>query len=257
MFSKTYRDALRNSLIARTRDDERITAAALTGSASVDNEDEWSDIDLAMGVASGADQNQLIADWTSLMYREHGAVHHTDVNRGAALFRVFLLGNTLQVDLAFWPEAEFGPIAPTFRMLFGSANNRPSAPSSSFEELVGMAWLYALHARSSIARGRVWQAECMISGMRDYVVALACLRHGLPTVYARGADRLPEAIANAFKTTLVHSLDERELRRAFAAVCDLLLTEVKAVDIKLGDRLASPLNELRDYGLAMEWAGTR
>jgi hypothetical protein len=26
-----------------------------------------------------------------------------------------------------------------------------------------MGWLYALHARSSIARGRVWQAEYMIS----------------------------------------------------------------------------------------------
>jgi hypothetical protein len=38
------------------------------------------------------------------------------------LYRVLLLDNTLQVDLAFWPATEFGAIAPTFRLLFGRAN---------------------------------------------------------------------------------------------------------------------------------------
>jgi hypothetical protein len=52
-------------------------------------------------------------------------------------------------------------------------------------------------------------------------------------------------------------LDEGELRRAFGAFCELLLTEVNAVDIKLADRLASTVNELRDCGLAMERRGTR
>jgi hypothetical protein len=31
------------------------------------------------------------------MYAEHAAVHHLDVPAGQALYRVFLLGNTLQV----------------------------------------------------------------------------------------------------------------------------------------------------------------
>lgn len=37
--------------------------------------------------------------------------------------------HTLQVDLAFWPEAEFGPIAPTFRLLIGTAHERPHLPA--------------------------------------------------------------------------------------------------------------------------------
>jgi len=256
MFTTADRDALRETLIDAARADNRIVAAALTGSRALGQEDEWSDIDLAFALRPDADRSDVIDDWTARMYN-HGAVHHVDVIRGPAVYRVFMLANTLQVDIAFWPESEFGAIAASFRLLFGSGNSRPSVPSSSFEELVGMAWLYGLHARSSIARGRVWQAEYMISGMRDYVMALACLRHGLPPVYARGADRLPAPIVNTFNTTLVRSLDERELGRAFATVCDLLLTEANASDIKLGDRLASPVSALRDFGLATERKDTR
>jgi hypothetical protein len=66
----------------------------------------------------------VLADWTGLMYRQHGA-HHMDVLSGATVYRVFLLASTLQVDIAFAPEAEFGAIAPTFRLIFGTAVNRP------------------------------------------------------------------------------------------------------------------------------------
>jgi hypothetical protein len=55
-------------------------------------------------------------------------------------------------------------------------------------ELIGWAWLYGLHARSSIARARPWRAAYMISGMRDQLLALASLRHGLPAREARGSD---------------------------------------------------------------------
>jgi hypothetical protein len=256
MFTPADRDAVRESLVAAAHADDRIVAAAVTGSRALDQEDAWSDIDLAFAVRGDADRSEVIADWTARMYG-HGAAHHVDVVRGPAVYRVFLLANTLQVDLAFWPDTEFGAIAPSFRLLFGSANNRPSAPAASFEELVGMSWLYALHARSSIARGRAWQAEYMISGTRDYVMALSCLRHGLPAVYARGADRLPAVILNEFDATLVRSLDGPELRRAFTVVCELLEAEVKTVDSTLADRLSSPLKELRDYGLRTEQAVTR
>lgn len=118
----------------------------------------------------------------------------------------------MQVDLAFWPAAEFGAIAPTFRLLFGNANERPTALAPDAAELIGMGWLYALHARSSIARGRVWQAEYMISGVRDHVLALACLRHGVPAVQGRGMDNLPLEITAVLTGALVCSLDIAELR---------------------------------------------
>src|SRR5437868_1537159 len=102
MFTPEDREQLRKTLIAAARTDARIAGAALTGSAALDAEDKWSDIDLAFGVAADADYNGVVADWTERMYRDHGTVHHVDVNVGNVLFRVFFLANTLQVDLAFW-----------------------------------------------------------------------------------------------------------------------------------------------------------
>ena len=244
MFTPDDRAALRDTLIDAARGDARISGVALTGSASMDAEDRWSDIDLAFGVATGADRGALIADWTERMYGAHEAVHHMDVMAGAALFRVFFLRNTLQVDLAFWPESEFGAIAPTFRLVSGRARERPAFLNPSAESLIGMAWLHALHARSSIARGKVWQAEYMISGMRDHVLALACVRYDVPAAQGRGMDMLPAEVTDPVTAALVRSLDPAELRRAFARACELLLVEIESVDAELARRLAAPMREL-------------
>src|SRR5437763_1986279 len=169
MFTPEERTGLRDALVAAARADPRITAAALTGSAAAGAEDRWSDIDLALSVAADADRGRVVADWTDRVYREGGAVHHLDVYLGDTLFRVFLLADTLQVDIAFWPEAEFGAYGPSFRLLFGTANERPHRPPPDAAGLIGVGWLYALHARSSIERGRAWQAGYMGSGMRGPV----------------------------------------------------------------------------------------
>jgi hypothetical protein len=244
MFTPEDRNQLRDTLIAAARADGRVTSAALTGSTALEAEDRWSDIDLALGVAAEANRTQVAADWTDRMYRDHGAVHHVDVSWGGVLFRVFLLATTLQVDLAFWPEAEFGAIAPSFRLLFGTARERSGPPAPTAAGLIGMGWLYALHARSSIARGRVWQAEYMISGMRDQVLALTCLRHGVPAVQARGIDSLPPEATVAVAGSLVCSLEAVELRRAFIAVTDALVAEIERADPGLARRLGPPLRDL-------------
>ncbi len=244
VFTPGQRERLREWLVSAAYADTRITGAAVTGSAAVGREDPWSDIDLALCVAADAEFGQVLADWTDRMYREHAAVHHVDVNRGATLYRVFLLDNTLQVDLAFWPASEFGAIAPTFRLLFGTANERPMSPAPAATELIGMGWLYALHARSSIARGRVWQAEYMISGVRDHVLALACLGHGVPAVQGRGMDSLPPEVTAPLTGALVCSLDIAELRRALGVISEALLVEIERVDHGLANRLSGPLRQL-------------
>ena len=244
MFTPEDRDELRDTLIAAARADERIASAALTGSAAIGATDRWSDVDLALGVDAAADYTQVVADWTDRMYRAHGAVHHLDVVHEGILYRVFLLASTLQVDLAFWPAAEFGATGPTFRLLFGTANERPPRPAPSAAELIGLGWLYALHVRSSIARGRAWQAEYMLSAARDQVLALICLRYGLSAVEGRGIDSLPPEATAALAGALIRSLDIAELRRAFGVVSDALIAETERADAGLASRLAVPLREL-------------
>jgi hypothetical protein len=244
VFTPADRALLREALVAAARDDPRVTAAALTGSAAVGREDRWSDVDLALCVGADTDLDAVAEDWSARMYGEHGAVHHVDVWRGNTRFRVFLLPSTLQVDIAFWPASEFGPIGPSFQLLFGSAGERPPDGAPNPAHLIGMAWLYALHARSAIARGRLWHAEYMLSAARDQVLALACVRHGVPAAYARGVDALPTEEAEPLQAALVGSLDRAELERALRVVLERLMDETERADPSLAERLVGALIEL-------------
>lgn len=250
MFTEEERKALRAELIEAARADPRITGAALTGSASVGNEDPWSDIDLAFGVREGVEVKTALVDFSERMYRDHNALHHLDVPSGTWIYRVFLLPSTLQVDLAFAPAADFGARGPTFRLVFGDAAEMASVPPPAAEVLIAWAWLYALHARSSIARGKSWQTEYMISGLRDQVLALACLRHGLPAREGRGMDGLPPDVATPLQDALARSLDPEELRRAFHAAINGLMREIRSVDLDLATKLERTLHELTEIPAA-------
>jgi hypothetical protein len=246
MFTAEQRDGVRLDLLEFAARDSRISGAAITGSGSTGQEDQWSDIDLAFGVAEPNELSDVLADWTAYMYGRHLALHHVDVKVGAWLYRVFLLPSTLQIDLAFAPAAEFRPLAPTFRLVSGTANEPHRFPTPQPASLIGMGWLYALHARSCIARRRSWQAEYMISGIRDNALALACIRHGLSPVHARGIDSLPDAVAARFESSLVRRLDASELARAFRAVIQELLLEIRNVDAEISARLENALTELAE-----------
>ena len=244
MFSVEERERLRAALVSAARADPRVAAVAVTGSAALDREDRWSDIDLALRLFDDADEPMVVSDWTARMYAEPGAVHHVDEWGDGARFRVFLLANTLQVDIAFWPWAAFGATGPAFRLLYGAANERPPRVGRDADELVGLAWLYGLHVRSSLARGRLWQAEYMVSAMRDHVLALASRRHGLPTAHARGVDALPAEVLATVADALVGRLAADELSRAFTVVTEALLAEARHVDPALADRIAPALHEI-------------
>jgi hypothetical protein len=167
---------------------------------------------------------------------------------------LFLLPGTLQVDLAFVQATEFRPLAHTFRLVFGTANEPRNSPLPKPGGIIGLGWLYALHARSCIARKRLWQAEYMVSGIRDNALALACIRYGLPAVHGRGIDGLPTEVAAQFEGALVRQVSTAELCRAFQVAVERFRVEVQVADEKLGERLqetlASLSEELRSQPIA-------
>lgn len=246
VFTSQQREKIRAELVAAARVDSRISAAAHLGSAALGLEDRWSDIDLALALAANVDFNGTLADWTTRLYRDHVAVAHYDVRRGEILYRVFLLESTLQIDLSFWPAAELRAIGPKFRLIFGDAGDPLPAPVPDSSELIGMAWLYALHVRSSIARARVLQAEYMLSGMRDNVLALVCKREGLSAIQGRGLDDLSQAKQTRAAECLAHSLEPSELKRAFRVTTSILLDELRHSDPEVAKKLENPLNRMVD-----------
>jgi hypothetical protein len=109
---------------------------------------------------------------------------------------------------------------------------------------VGTGWLFALHARSSLAGGRVWQADFLLSGLCDQVLALACVRHGLPVPQRHGADDLPPEVIGPLRAALPRDLDPEEPRRAFTAATEALVREAIAADLVLTGHITSVVRQL-------------
>ena len=244
MFTEVFRKNLRDVLVERAVADERLVGVALTGSAALGQEDPWSDIDIAVGVDARWKPGDVLHDWTVYMYGTLEVVDHVDVISRSTIYRVFLLANTLQVDIAFAPHHEFGAVAPTFQLVSGTATEQTQTPLPDVDKLIGMAWLYALHARSSLARGRVWQAEFMISSIRNHVISLACIRHDLPPSQGRGVDRLPLDLQESLIRALPQGLSDAALASVFSNAADLLLSEIGWFDPDRARRLAPVLDEL-------------
>lgn len=229
MFTVEERDRVRDRVLELASSDARIVAGAAVGSLACDGGDRWSDLDLTFSVSDGVSLAAVLADWTQSLRDEFDAVQLFDLPSGATIYRVFLLPGCLQFDLSFTTASEFGAGGPKFRLLFGSAVEKPHAEPPSAQELFGYAVHHALRARFSIERGRYWNAEYWISGVRDYALSLACRRLDLPARYGRGFDDLPAEVRDAFKDSLVHSLERDELLRALGSAIAGLLREAEEV----------------------------
>lgn len=246
MFAEGRQGLVRDQLVAWAQSDHRVTGAALTGSAAEGTDDRWSDVDLFFGVGQDATVDDVLLDWTSRIYEELHAVHHFDLHGGGATYRAFLLDDGLEVDLGFTFSDHFGPVGSgAFNILFGAASPRLSGVPD-VDHIIGLSWHHAMHARISIERNAPWQAEHWISALRDHVVSLGSIRHGLPELYAKGADQLPEDERALITKALVTSLDGRELARALSAAVRALLEEIQHTDRQTTDKLR-PLLE--------SWAG--
>lgn len=232
MFSVEERDRVRDRVLEMASADSRVVSGAVVGSLALGGGDRWSDLDLMFAVADGAPVAEVLADWSRSLVDEFDAVHLFDLPSGATIYRVFLLPDCLQFDLSFAPVSEFGAGGPKFRLLFGSAVEKPYASPPSAHELFGYAVHHARAARVCIERGRYWHAEYWISALRDYALSLACRRRDLPARYGRGFDDLPAEVLDAFSDALARSLEREELLRALAgAVAGLLRESAEVRDV--------------------------
>jgi predicted nucleotidyltransferase len=242
VFTTAERERVRELLLARAADDPDVAAAAITGSYAVGGGDEWSDIDLAFAIRG--ELAPALERWTRIVDEEFTTIHHWDLPLGRTVYRVFLLPEWLQLDLAVTPAESFGPRGPNWRTVFGDTLEPTPPPPPSPDEFIGFAWLCARHARVCIDRDLPWQCEWCISGVRDNVLALACLRLGYPTRFARAVDRLPQELTAPLEPTLVRSVERAELRRALAAASVAYADELERTDAALSTTLRPMLEEL-------------
>lgn len=241
MFTVTRRDEITTLLLERARADARITGAAFTGSAAAGTADRWSDIDLFLGLAEGADVTATAAEWTAFARRHLGAAHHFELRSGPVVHRAILLDDLLEIDLGFAPAGHFRPLGDgPFRPVLGDPDSRLPAPADP-GGLAGHGWHHVLHAASALDRGHCWRAVYWIGALRDRVLDLACLRHGLPAEHAKGADRLPPQVTDPLRATLVAEAAPAAAHRALRAATAVHLAELAHHDAALAATLSGPL----------------
>jgi len=245
MFDVAHREELCGRLVEAALHDPQVDGAALLGSAARGTEDRWSDIDLALRLAPGVDPSSVADRWARQLRQEEVVIDPLDLHASGALYRVFLLASTLQVDLSFWPHGQLVTGGAPIRLLFGQADDT-AAPrfGEDTTKHLQMTWLYALHVRSALARGRSWQAIWMLEGIRNNLISMYCLRHGLPTHEGRGVDALPSTLRAELATTLITSTDTDDLRGSFRALIDSVLTETARQSLLVPAGLDHLLDEL-------------
>jgi predicted nucleotidyltransferase len=241
-FSARDRDRVKERMLQLARSDDRVVAAAIIGSLALEEGDRWSDLDLTFAVAGDQPVLEVLDNWTRVLIAEFDAVQLFDLPSGVSIYRVFLLPGCLQFDLSFTPAAHFGAIGPKFKLLFGSAVEKPHIQPTPAQELFGYAVHHAVRARICIERGRYWQAEYWISGARDYALSLACHRRDLSPFHGRGFDDLPADVRDMFSDAFVHWHRPDALIKALRAVVTGLLSE--AGDLEERVKLKSRLHEL-------------
>jgi hypothetical protein len=205
--------------------------------------DRWSDLDLTFGVLDDVSMYDVLEEWTRDIIKEFGAIQLFDLPSGPSIYRVFLMPGCLQFDLSFTPASKFGATGPKFKLLFGSAIEKPHTAPPSATELFGYAVHHALRARFCIERERYWQAEYWISGIRDNALSLACRRRGLPAREGRGFDKLPVDVRDSFIGALVTSMEREELLRALRHAIDGVWREAEEVR-EFADKVELQLREL-------------
>jgi hypothetical protein len=246
VFSVEQRDALREHVLQLADKDERAVAGAAVGSLAVDGGgDRFSDLDLTFGIVDDVPVSEVLDDWTRKLVEDKDALQLADLERGPTIYRVFLLPDALQFDLSMTPAAHFRAAGPRFRLLFGETAGDPRTPTPPLaHDLFGWGVIYALHSRSCIERGRVWQAEHYVGAVRDHALALACLREGVPAVQARGYDDLSAETVARFADTHVVSVEPDALRPALAASARALMHEGAQARLPHTETVAQRLAEL-------------
>lgn len=244
MYSSDERASIRAALIEKARADDRIVGAALAGSAARDAEDAWSDIDLVLQLAADTNESAAVTEWTEAVDRISPTADTHDVVAGGVRYRVFLLDSSLQIDVSFWPFDRFRATEPAFRLLFGTPNEPTSPKPIDTADEIGMGWLYALHARSALARGRLWQANTMLDELRGTLITLKCARLGLNPWHGREVDRLPAGDLAELAASRAAEVGTAALDASRTLLTRQFLTEVGRHDPRRAERLRPPFEQL-------------
>lgn len=159
MFTKAYRELIRNSIIQKAIDDQQIVSAAVIGSYARNEVDEYSDIDLTFGINEILSLDQMLERYRKFVLEEFSGEYLFTLEQDHTKYIVFLLPGCLQVDLSFTKQQEFGPKAYPFNLLFGEHNGeKKPSPHLPIKEKFGLTAHHILRTKVCLERNKINKA---------------------------------------------------------------------------------------------------
>ena len=250
MFTPDERERIAEQVVDLLKDDPAVEAVVLVGSL-VRGGDRWSDVDLDLALADGADPEAVASKWVRRLYDELPVVHHFEVAFGSTLVRGFFLQNLLEVDLSFTSAAGVTLWEPN-RLMFdrsGLGAAAIAAPYSwapdppDWSGQAGYTWHDVLHAGIAVKRGRPWQAVWYLQRIRNQALSLASERRGNYAEFFDYVDDLPAEERVPLEASLVGSLDPAQLLDAIDVATRGFVAELRRGAPDLADHLEGPLLE--------------
>ncbi|GAC22559.1 oxalate/formate antiporter [Paraglaciecola mesophila KMM 241] len=221
-------------IIRLTQQNEQFCGLSISGSASTNNLDKYSDLDLVLAVkpqhyeALARQRKELAASYGELL----GCFTGEHVGEPKVLICLYQEGDELlHVDLKFVPLSEVvqrvdNPIvlweedSQLSNIYQGSDGHYPIQSLQWYEDRF---WVWVHYGAARIGRGELFEAFEFVSFLRQTVIApLAKKAHGLePNGVRRIEQKLPE-LANELKGILP-SMDKAELKSCLYALADLYI----------------------------------
>ena len=208
--------------------DGRVAGVALSGSLAHGRADDYSDIDLVLGIEDEAfaevmeHRLELVASWTRLV------VGFTGEHVGEPRLIIALVGPPLlHVDLKFVRLSDLGVRVDDPAVLWerdarmsAALASMPASPASlDLQWIEDRFWVWIHYTATKLARGELYDAIASIGFLREVVLGpLACHLAGVTPRGVRHLETIAPQAAHALRATVTDYDRERAAAAAVACV---------------------------------------
>ena len=241
LFTHGERQRVLDTLLDALKDDGRIAGALVVGSGAVGFKDDFSDVDLAVVIASEADVEPVFRDWDGKIRALFPVVTRFETHYGPNAFLYgFLLENFLELDIGFVCLNNLVARRPHWQIAFDRSGKiqsimeaslvnkfEPKAPDY-YQHYLNSVWHYIMHSAICVRRKQSWRAVYYLGMVRQQTLELAGLRLGLETKNFRQVDQLPSDILLPLQQSFPSELNPEKIMHAIQTASQCFFNEVAA-----------------------------
>ena len=253
-YTPEERQQILDALLDALKGDGCITGVLVVGSAAVGFQDDYSDIDLSVVMATEADVEPVFRDWDGKIQALFPVVTRFETHYGPNSFLYgFLLDSLLELDIGFLCLNNLVARRPYWQIVFdrsgqiqtimeASLVSKPTTlKSARCQQSLESIWHYIMHCAICLRREQNWRAVYYLDMVRQQTIELAGLRLGLETKNYRQVDQFPADLLLSWQQSLPSDLSPGKIMRALQTAVQCFFDEAAIWERRSGGRLTDLL----------------